>query len=68
MSTKIRVEKMPGFEDSDDWEEFEIDDEESNKGRKRLSYNGKKRRLIEDTLEERRLRRQIADEWESLDL
>jgi hypothetical protein len=68
MSTKIRVEKMPSFEDSDDWEEFEIDDEESSKGRKRLSYNGKKRRLIEDTLEERRLRRQIADEWDALEL
>jgi len=66
MTTKIRVEKLSS-DDTDDWNDFYSDDEESGKGRKRMGFNGKKRRLIEDTLEERRLMSQISNDLEQLD-
>ena len=66
MTTKIRVEKLSS-DDIDEWSDFYSDDEESSKGRKRIGFNGKKRRLIEDTLEERRLMSQISDDLEQLD-
>ncbi len=58
MSTKIRVEKIQT--ETDDWDDSEFDEDEFNKPKRRGLYNGKKRKEIEDVLEERRLKRQIS--------
>jgi hypothetical protein len=58
MSTKIRVDKIQT--DADDWDDSEFDEDEFNKPKRRGLYNGKKRKEIEDVLEERRLKRQIS--------
>jgi hypothetical protein len=57
MGTKIRVDHS--LDDLDDWSEQITDDEEV--AQTRLRYNGKRRRQIEDLMEERALARQISD-------
>ncbi|QEW06220.1 PA3496 family putative envelope integrity protein [Nitrincola iocasae] len=58
MGTKVRVDQV-AIDEIDDWsEQFSEDDEV---GRSRLKYNGKRRRQIEDMMEERRLMKQISD-------
>lgn len=57
MGTKVRVDQS--LEDLEDWSEQFEDDEETS--RTRLRYNGKRRRQIEDLMEERRLAAQIGD-------
>lgn len=58
MGTKIRVDQVP-IDEIDDWSEQISEDDEI--GRSRLKYNGKRRRQIEDLMEERRLMKQISD-------
>ncbi len=65
MSTKIRVEKIPS-EDMDDWEDDLLEEEEFIKHKKRNSFNGKRRKDIEDVLEERRLKKQISYSFEDI--
>ena len=58
MGTKVRVDQV-SIDEIDDWsEQFSEDDDI---GRSRLKYNGKRRRQIEDLMEERRLMKQISD-------
>lgn len=57
MGTKVRVDHS--LDDLDDWSEQLSDDEEV--AQTRLRYNGKRRRQIEDLMEERALARQISD-------
>lgn len=66
MTTKMRVEKLPA--DMEDWDDAALleEDDEINKARRRSIYNGKKRKQIEDTLEERRLMRQIAYDFDDI--
>ena len=58
MGTKVRVDQV-SVDEIDDWSEQFSEDEEI--GRSRLKYNGKRRRQIEDLMEERRLMKQISD-------
>lgn len=58
MGTKIRVDQVP-IDEIDDWSEQISEDDDI--GRSRLKYNGKRRRQIEDLMEERRLMKQISD-------
>ncbi len=58
MGTKIRVDQV-SVDEIDDWSEQFSEEEEI--GRSRLKYNGKRRRQIEDLMEERRLMKQISD-------
>ena len=66
MATKMRVEKFPT--DMEDWDDAALleEDDEINKARRRSVYNGKKRKQIEDTLEERRLMRQITYDFDDI--
>lgn len=57
MGTKVRVDQVP-VDETEDWSE-QFEEEEI--GRSRLKYNGKRRRQIEDLMEERRLMQQISD-------
>ncbi|WP_432698605.1 PA3496 family putative envelope integrity protein [Marinobacterium sp. YM272] len=57
MGTKVRVDHS--LDDLEDWSEQLSDDEEV--AQTRLRYNGKRRRQIEDLMEERALARQISD-------
>ncbi|WP_409525861.1 PA3496 family putative envelope integrity protein [Nitrincola sp. MINF-07-Sa-05] len=61
MGTKIRVDQV-AVDEIDDWNEQFTEEEEL--GRSRLKYNGKRRREIEDLMEERRLMRQIQDVYD----
>lgn len=58
MGTKVRVDQV-SVDEIDDWSEQFSEEEEI--GRSRLKYNGKRRRQIEDLMEERRLMKQISD-------
>ncbi|WP_151669238.1 PA3496 family putative envelope integrity protein [Nitrincola schmidtii] len=58
MGTKVRVDQV-SVDEIDDWSEQFSEEEEI--GRSRLKYNGKRRRQIEDLMEERRLLKQISD-------
>ena len=58
MGTKVRVDQV-SVDEIDDWSEQFSEEEEI--GRSRLKYNGKRRRQIEDLMEERRLMKQIND-------
>lgn len=58
MGTKVRVDQV-SIDEIDDWSEQFSEDEDI--GRSRLKYNGKRRRQIEDLMEERRLMKQISD-------
>lgn len=64
MGTKIRVDQVAD-DDLDDWNEQFTEEEEI--GRSRVRYNGKRRRQIEDLMEERRLMRQIGDIFDDQD-
>jgi hypothetical protein len=64
MGTKIRVDQVAD-DDLDDWNEQFTEEEEI--GRSRVRYNGKRRRQIEDLMEERRLMRQIGDIYDDQD-
>lgn len=57
MGTKIRVDQS--LDDLEDWSDQFNDEEEVSTVRRR--YDGKRRRQIEDLMEERRLARQISD-------
>lgn len=57
MGTKIRVDHP--LDDLDDWSDQLSDDEET--PQPRLRYNGKRRRQIEDLMEERALARELSD-------
>lgn len=57
MGTKIRVDHS--LDDLDDWSDQLSDDEDITQTR--LRYNGKRRRQIEDLMEERALAREISD-------
>ncbi|WP_052063846.1 PA3496 family putative envelope integrity protein [Nitrincola sp. A-D6] len=48
------------IDEIDDWSEQFSEDEEIGRS-SRLKYNGKRRRQIEDLMEERRLMKQISD-------
>ncbi|MBS98628.1 MAG: hypothetical protein CMI01_08115 [Oceanospirillaceae bacterium] len=60
MGTKIRVDQS--LDDLDDWSEQLADDNEV--AETRLRYNGKRRRQIEDLMEERALARQLSDVYD----
>ncbi|GAA0683670.1 hypothetical protein GCM10009104_06060 [Marinobacterium maritimum] len=64
MGTKIRVDQVADDE-LDDWNEQFNDEEEVS--RSKVKYNGKRRRQIEDFMEERRLKRQISDSFDDFD-
>jgi|GEM_PF-723911 len=64
MGTKIRVDQVTD-DDLDDWNEQFTEEEEIS--RSRVRYNGKRRRQIEDLMEERRLMRQIGDIYDDYD-
>lgn len=66
MATKLRVEKFPT--DAEDWDDAALmeEDDEINKARRRSVYNGKRRKQIEDALEERRLMRQITYDFDDI--
>ncbi|GAB2604688.1 PA3496 family putative envelope integrity protein [Nitrincola alkalisediminis] len=64
MGTKIRVDQVP-IDEIEDWNEQFSEDEDT--GRSRLKYNGKRRRQIEDLMEERRLMKQISDVFDVAD-
>lgn len=62
MGTKVRVDQ--NLDDLDSWnEEFEEEEEVS---RNKVRYNSKRRRDIEDLMEERRLARQLSDGYDEL--
>lgn len=60
MGTKIRVDHS--LDDLDDWSEQLTDDDEV--AQTRVRYNGKRRRQIEDLMEERALARQLNDSYD----
>jgi len=60
MGTKIRVDQS--LDDLDDWSEQLTDDDEVAQTRQR--YDGKRRRQIENLMEERALARQISDGYD----
>ena len=64
MGTKIRVNQVED-DDLDDWSEPFPEEEEVS--RSRVRYNSKRRRQIEDLMEERRLMRQISDIYDDHD-
>ncbi len=64
MGTKIRVDQV-NDEELDDWTDQMNDEDDLN--RSRVKYNSKRRRQIEDMMEDRRLMRQIADIYDDLE-
>lgn len=64
MGTKIRVDQV-NDDDLDDWTDQINDEEETN--RSRVKYNSKRRRQIEDMMEDRQLMRQIGNVYDDLD-
>ena len=62
MGTKVRVDQI--IDDIEDWsDQFEEDEENT---RSKVRYTSKRRRDIEDLMEERRLARQLSDGWDEL--
>ncbi|GGO80794.1 hypothetical protein GCM10011348_18290 [Marinobacterium nitratireducens] len=65
MGTKIRVDQVP-MDDIENWDEDYEEQDASPRGKK-ASYNSKKRRQIEERMEERLLARQLSsgydDNW-----
>jgi len=62
MGTKVRVDQS--IDDIEDWsDQFEEDEENT---RSKVRYTSKRRRDIEDLMEERRLARQLSDGWDDL--
>ncbi|MBP0049348.1 hypothetical protein H9C73_11420 [Marinobacterium sp. AK62] len=64
MGTKIRVDHV-NDDELDDWTDQLTDEEEVS--RSRVKYNSKRRRQIEDLMEDRRLMRQIGNVYDDLD-
>ena len=65
MGTKTRVNQVTD-DDLDSWEE-PLTDEEEEINHSRVRYSSKHRRRIEDLMEERRLMRQIEDNYDDFD-
>ena len=61
MGTKVKVDQ--NIDDIENWDESFDDDVEANT-RSKLRYNSKRRRDIEDIMEERRLARELQDGWD----
>lgn len=61
MGTKVKVDQ--NIDDMDNWDDSFEDDVEANT-RTKLRYNSKRRRDIEDIMEERRLARELQDGWD----
>lgn len=62
MGTKVRVDQS--IDDIEDWsDQFEEDEENT---RSKVRYNSKRRRDIEDLMEERKLARQLSNGWDEL--
>ncbi len=61
MGTKVKVEQ--NIDDVDNWDDAFDDDAELGT-RSKLRYNSKRRRDIEDIMEERRLARELQDGWD----
>lgn len=64
MGTKLSVDQV-AEDELENWSEPLNDEEEV--GRSRVKYNGKRRRQIEDFMEDRQLMRQISNAYEDLD-
>jgi hypothetical protein len=62
MGTKIRVDQVPA-DDIESWDD-DFEDQDSSPRGKKASYNSKKRRQIEERMEERLLARQISSSYE----
>lgn len=63
MGTKVKVDQ--NIEDIDNWDDsFEEDVDGGN--RTKVRYNSKRRRDIEDIMEERRLARELKNGWDEL--
>lgn len=63
MGTKVRIEQE--IDESEDWsDQFESEEDNS---RLKLKYNGKRRRQIEDLMEDRRLAQQLRDDYDDWD-
>lgn len=62
MGTKIRVDQVP-MDDVETWDD-EYDEQDASPRSKRVSYNSKKRRQIEERMEERLLARQISNGYD----
>lgn len=60
MGTKVKVDQ--NIDEIDNWDDS-FDDVEANT-RSKLRYNSKRRRDIEDIMEERRLARELQDGWD----
>jgi len=61
MGTKVKVDQ--NIDDIDNWDDSFEDEVEANT-RSKLRYNSKRRRDIEDIMEERRLARELQDGWD----
>lgn len=62
MGTKIRVDQVPA-DDVEDWDD-EYDERDVSNRSKKISYNSKRRRQIEERMEERLLARQISSGYD----
>ena len=61
MGTKVKVDQ--NIDDMDNWDDT-FEDEVEASSRTKLRYNSKRRRDIEDIMEERRLARELQDGWD----
>jgi hypothetical protein len=61
MGTKVKVDQ--NIDDIDNWDE-QFDDDEDVSNRIKVRYNSKRRRDIEDIMEERRLARELKNGWD----
>lgn len=61
MGTEVKVDQ--NTDEIDNWDDSFDDDVEANT-RSKLRYNSKRRRDIEDIMEERRLARELQDGWD----
>ena len=61
MGTKVKVDQ--NVDDIDNWDDS-FEDEVEASTRSKLRYNSKRRRDIEDIMEERRLARELQDGWD----
>ena len=61
MGTKVKVDQ--NIDEIDNWDDSFDDDVDANP-RSKLRYNSKRRRDIEDIMEERRLARELQDGWD----
>ncbi|NVK41692.1 MAG: hypothetical protein HWE39_10665 [Oceanospirillaceae bacterium] len=62
MGTKIRVDQVP-MDDIENWDDDYEEQDVSSRGKK-ASYNSKRRRQIEERMEERLLARQIGSGYD----